>query len=92
MKQKKFYYIHKLTGKFVYLSCYDCDWEPTKWYIHLLPEFNPDILYSAKNIMIETLEHSIWSMEFEEYGEHYVNKANPDDFELKEVEITYNLL
>ena len=91
MKQKQFYYIHKLTGKFVYLNIWDSEWEPTKWYIYLLDEFNPDILYSAKNVLIETLEHSIWSVENEIICNSEI-KANPDDFELKEVEIIYNLL
>jgi len=65
----KFCYKHKPTGKFVYLSEWNDENEPLKFYIYLVDEFSSDILYSAKNILMETLEiYSCWGLDHEKDG------------------------
>lgn len=76
--ETKFAYRHKPTGKWVLL-----DWTLFESpHLHLLDNFQPIILYSARNIIEEDLLYSYMN------GERYA-ALNFLEFELVEIEIQY---
>ena len=88
--ETKFCYKHKPTGTFVFLNIWDSEDEPIKFYIHLFDEFDEYMLFAAKNVLMETLEHySYWSSDRENDG--YEGRPNINEFEMVEVEITYKI-
>ncbi len=85
IEDTKFYYYHKPTGKYCYFPRYET--LNKKNQLFLLDEFSVDILYCAKNILREDLEHnSFWS---EDNEQGYVGKPILEAFEMRECKITY---
>lgn len=85
IEDTKFYYCHKLTGKYCYFS--NCDPHIRSYEVNVLDEFSVDILYCAKNVLREDLEcYSIWA-EDNEMG--YIGKPILEAFEMRECKITY---
>ena len=85
--ETKFAYRHKPTGKWCYIHSYDNDeigWGGRIIELHLLPDFDSEILYNARNIIEEDLMRSTMN------GERYA-ALNFLEFELVEIEIEYRL-
>lgn len=84
--ETKFAYKHKPTGKWCYIYGYydELRWDPRVRVLNLIDEFEPDILYKARNIIEEDLLSSI--MNEERYA-----AQNFLEFELVEFEIEYRL-
>jgi len=77
--ETKFAYRHKPTGKWVILDCVAIG---IQIHMDLLDEFDPDILYSARNLIEEDLTRSNM------YGVKYA-AMNFLEFELVEIEVEY---
>jgi len=84
--ETKFAYRHKPTSKWCYIYNYydELRWDPKVTILDLIDEFDPDILYSAKNIIEEDLLRS--TMNDGKYA-----AQNFLEFELAEFEIEYKL-
>lgn len=90
--EKKFAYRHKPTGKWVALETFISNWDSNfglvegNWdvYMHLIDDFDSEILYNARNIIEEDLLRSTMN------GERYAAQ-NFYEFELVEIEIEYRL-
>lgn len=79
MKEIKLAIRHKETKKWVKL------WYGimSESYVHMMDNFNSDILYSSRNILEEDLEYARWC--------DFRGRVDPDEFEILEIEITYNI-
>lgn len=84
--ETKFAYKHKPTGKWCYIYGYydELRWDPRVRVLDLIDEFEPDILYKARNIIEEDLLSSTM------YDGKYAAQ-NFLEFELVEFEIEYKL-
>ena len=84
--ETEFAYRHRPTGKWCYIYSYydELRWDPNVRVLDLIDEFDPDILYRAKNIIEEDLLHS--TMNDTKYA-----AQNFLEFELVEFEIEYKL-
>ena len=82
MKDVKFAYRHRPTKQWVFLSP-SFDFGKTI-YLDYIDEFDPGILYSARNIIEEDLLRSRWK-------NMYYAAENFLEFELVEIEIEYKI-
>ena len=84
--EKKFAYRHKPTGKWCYLVHYynEMMGHTNSMRLEIIDEFNPDILYNARNIIEEDLLRSYM------YNERYA-ALNFSEFELLEIEVQYKI-
>ncbi len=78
-KETNFAYQHKPTKQWCYIDVCELNGQS---YLHFIPEFDANILYSAKNIIEEDLIRSIMN------GERYAAQ-NFLEFELVEIKVTY---
>lgn len=77
MKETKFAYRHK-DGKWAFI--YQPGME-ARIYLELI-EFDPEILYAAKNIIQESLDNAYYSRN---------ERVKVEDFELVEIEVEYKI-
>ena len=99
--EKGFYYYHKPTDMFVQFEMASCSFSQNMGYrldAYLKKEFDPLIIYKAKNILEESLDIAVWADEpfidtFDNKGVNYdfsKKQLDPEEFALMECNISYD--
>ncbi len=90
---KKYALKYKPTNQWVFLEHYEPespDLFNIKYYVHLLDEFHPDMLWAARNILDETIAtYSCWAESHCNSDPNLCGSPNYADFEIVTVSIVY---